>query len=237
MYPTLYGLNHCKLSSAILDNRKFVEGVASSALEALYQPQSIENRLKGIPNQIPKVEPVETCKPLNGQLQPIENYEEHYRLNNNKIDLKSQAYNGIPNDNQAGDDATCGLSEDGIASICGTNRKLAPLMDPRFNLKEVSNNMILLEDHLNRPDLTCSDCIRKHSSCIQGYLSEALSLDKERKYTQEILDTNEVFNNVLKHLSQMIAQGDLDEDDCAKLAQEIRKIRKPLCQKYAFFGI
>jgi hypothetical protein len=228
MYTSLYGLNHCKLSSAILDNRKFDKH--PNPLEGLYQPQSIENRLKGAQNEIKKVEPLGTCQPLNGQLKSFENYSENYNLQTNDLDIKKSTHSDE-------DNSTCDMNADGVTNICGTNRKLAPILDPRFNLKQVSGNLLLLEDHLNNSEMRCNDCVVKHSNLISAYLQEANGLDKNREYSREINETTTAFNKILKKLGDKMKKGPLEDDECCEIAQEIRKIRKPLCQKYTTFGL
>ena len=108
-------------------------------------------------------------------------------------------------------------------------------MDPRFNLREAGRNMLLLEDHLFRPDLTCADCVKKHLNMCLAYLDEAISLDKDHKYYKEITDTNKSCKQLFKQLTTKMDQGPLDETECCNIAQEIRKIRKPLIQKYGTF--
>jgi hypothetical protein len=64
---------------------------------------------------------------------------------------------------------------------------LLPIMSPLYNLREISKQMALLEDHLNHPRKRCPDCIRKHFLTIEALFEEAVSLDKEGKYV-ELLD-------------------------------------------------
>jgi hypothetical protein len=59
---------------------------------------------------------------------------------------------------------------------------LLPIMNPLYNLREISKQMALLEDHLNHPRKRCHDCIRKHFLTIEALFEEAVSLDKEFKY-------------------------------------------------------
>lgn len=53
------------------------------------------------------------------------------------------------------------------------------ITDPKFNLREIAKQMILLEDHLAHPYKLCDDCIRKHLLTIEGLAEEASAMDKE----------------------------------------------------------
>lgn len=53
---------------------------------------------------------------------------------------------------------------------------MLPVNDPKFNLKEICKQLLLLEDHLSHPGKRCSDCIRKHLLMSEALAEEALSL-------------------------------------------------------------
>lgn len=131
------------------------------------------------------------------------------------------------------DSHTCGVDDKG-ESICGNN-KLFPIMDPRFNLREASKNMILLEDHLFHLGKRCKDCILKHCLTIEGFLEEGITLDLTCEYTDTIEKCLKDFREIFKDLVEKINNNQLTNDDCTQVAQRIRKIRKPLCQNYATF--
>ncbi len=130
---------------------------------------------------------------------------------------------------------SCGSSDDdGVKNVCGSNR-LFPIMDPRFNLREAAKNMILLEDHLFHAGKRCQDCILKHCLTIEGFLEEGITLDKKCQFTDQFLKAFNDFREVFIKISTKIKDGSLTDDDCLKIAQSIRNIRKPLCQNYATF--
>ena len=130
----------------------------------------------------------------------------------------------------------CGMEEDGVTSACGKGAKnLYKIMDPKFNLREAAKNCILLEDHLSHVGKQCSDCIKKHCLMIEGFLEEGITLDKKKEHKKEFDETSRAFREIFKKLSDKMNQDELSEEECLELAQEIRKIRKPLCQKYATF--
>lgn len=108
---------------------------------------------------------------------------------------------------------------------------LLPIMNPLFNLREITKQMSLLEDHLNHPRKRCPDCIRKHFLTIEALFEEALTLDKENNYF-DLLDGKA---QEIRDLQGKWVDGK-DEKSYEKmycsLSQEIRKIRKeiaPIC--------
>ena len=108
-------------------------------------------------------------------------------------------------------------------------------MDPRFNLRETAKNMVLLEDHLFHSGKGCNDCIKKHAIICEALLEEATTLDKNGEYKEIITSSTDGFRKIFIDLSEKINSETLGEDECRQIAQEIRKVRKPLCQKYATF--
>jgi hypothetical protein len=128
---------------------------------------------------------------------------------------------------------SCSLDDEG-KSVCGGGN-LYPILDPRFNLRECAKQLILLEDHLFHQGKRCKDCILKHLLTIEGFLEEAITLDKDQEYTSQINESIHQFRRIFKEISAKLKQGSLKDDDCCALAQELRKIRKPLCQNYACF--
>ena len=113
---------------------------------------------------------------------------------------------------------------------CGSNNsKLLPIMDPAFNLRESSKQMILLEDHLSCAGKLCQDCVKKHLLMIEGLLEEALSLDMNGDYKQLIEHTIEDLRNAEKAW--------LKGGEPCTVSHMIRKIRKPLHTKFFAVGL
>lgn len=113
-----------------------------------------------------------------------------------------------------------------IQPVCtqGCNSSNNKLMQTSFNLRECTKQMILLEDHLNVPDKDCYDCQRKHFLNIEALAEEGEGLngtDEDKKECEQLA----VF---IRECSKKLASG----YDKPTLAQEIRKIRKPLMYKY-----
>lgn len=94
------------------------------------------------------------------------------------------------------------------------------LMDPRFNLREACKELLMLEDHLHRPDKRCADCIAKHFLKAEAFLDEAYGLDTEEEYT-------DVIESMLGSLRALQAAWWQDEDE-GDVAQGVRLIRKEL---------
>lgn len=61
---------------------------------------------------------------------------------------------------------------------------LLPVMETRFNLREICKQSILLEDHLSQSDKRCTDCCIKHFLTIEALAEEAITLDKEGRYME-----------------------------------------------------
>lgn len=110
---------------------------------------------------------------------------------------------------------------------CGANKKLLPIMEPEFNMREVAKQMILLEDHLSNPGKRCADCIKKHSLTIEGLAEEGAALDKKGTCRDECIQVSKKMREIEKEL--------LGGKDPSEVAQDIRKLRKPLMTKYFDF--
>ncbi len=116
-----------------------------------------------------------------------------------------------------------------ISCSANKNTSLLPITNPAFNLREVAKQMILLEDHLTNKGKLCEQCIKKHSLTIEGYLEEALCLDTDKQYCDEINTTLDQFRKIEKDFVNGV--------DPQMLAQELRGIRKQLHVKYFNVGI
>ena len=100
------------------------------------------------------------------------------------------------------------------------HNKLLPIMDPMYNVREITKQMLLLEDHLCQKRKRCMDCIRKHFLTIEGLSEEACSLDKEGKYYNTLSELPDMIRKIEKTL--------LNGKPKEQIAQDIRNIRKPL---------
>ena len=110
------------------------------------------------------------------------------------------------------------------------------LVDPRFNLREVAKQLILLEDHLFHINKHCLDCISKHSLCIEAFLEEAITLDSTGVYHAEILEVLVPFKAIMYPLIEKMKDKTVQEEDFDAAANQMRKLRKPLAKKYSYFA-
>jgi len=101
----------------------------------------------------------------------------------------------------------------------GSGERLS-LMHPRFNLREVAKQMLLLEDHLQHPYKHCPDCIRKHLMTIESFAEEAVALDTVGMYR----DTAEA----IAELSRLWLENFEDGRPLPEISRDVRKLRKNL---------
>lgn len=132
-------------------------------------------------------------------------------------------------------EGTCQADDDGVKNICNSEHKLFPIMDPRFNIREAAKNMILLEDHLFHMGKRCQDCILKHCLTIEGFLEEGVTLDIKGHHRKTLHKSAGEFRNIFIDIATNVKDKSLTDEDCVRIAQDLRKIRKPLCQQYATF--
>lgn len=118
-------------------------------------------------------------------------------------------------------------------SVASEKASLLPLMDPKFNMREASKDMVLLEDHLAQEGKRCQDCILKHFLRIEGFLEEGIALD-ERGTSREPLNKTlqKVREAYIKH-RKMLKDEDENDGKYNEIAQQIRYARKELCQRGA----
>ncbi len=125
---------------------------------------------------------------------------------------------------------SCNLKNSSCTTdTCGKNPYLDPVMDPKYNLREVVKQLILLEDHLSHIKKRCQDCIRKHFLFIEGLIEEAITLDKHnecRDITNKALNK---FKNVEKiYFREYTSKKPTDDNFYCGIAQQLREIRKPI---------
>lgn len=120
----------------------------------------------------------------------------------------------------------CSLSKKGRK--CGSGcSDLLPVMDPMYNMREMCKQIILLEDHLFQKQKRCHDCICKHFLTIEALAEEAVTLDKTRKYQEELSD----LPKKIRQIARKYIKNHEDSSQPAVTAQELRVIRKGVMQK------
>jgi hypothetical protein len=123
--------------------------------------------------------------------------------------------------------SSCGSC--GGTSQSSEQKSLFPLMDPKFNLREVTKQLILLEDHLNHVKKRCDDCIKKHGLFIEGLMEEAIALDKNGSLIPLTNKLLQEFRKIQMEFIKNVKKVRQDDDNfyCG-IAQKLRSIRKPL---------
>ncbi len=111
---------------------------------------------------------------------------------------------------------TCG------AKCTNNGNKLLPILNPKFNLREICKNCILLEDHLFQKGKRCEDCIKKHFLTIEALAEEAITLDKNNE-CREYYDLPDKIRELEKQY--------IDGKDHGAVAQQLRQMRKGMMQK------
>ena len=66
---------------------------------------------------------------------------------------------------------------------------LLPVMDPKFNAREIVKQSWMLEDHLTTPQKNCCDCIKKHFLALEGLAEEAAALECKKYACPPLLKT------------------------------------------------
>ena len=102
--------------------------------------------------------------------------------------------------------------------------EMLPLTDPRFNLREISKQLLLLEDHLLHQNKVCPDCIRKHLLTVEALAEEATSLNSGQ------VEPPEMTENLAK-VARIWLMGFTDGRAPLDLASDVRKVRKMLVAK------
>lgn len=112
-------------------------------------------------------------------------------------------------------------NDDDMPSFSST---LLPVMDPRFNLREICKQCVLLEDHLTHADKRCTDCCTKHFLTIEALAEEALTLDKDQLLQEDVKG----LPRKIRELEMMWMQN---PSKCGEISQKLREIRKQFQEK------
>ena len=94
--------------------------------------------------------------------------------------------------------------------------------DPRFNLRELVKQLILLEQHLLEKGKYCHDCIVKHLLTIEGLADEGQCLDTYGKLCA-------LFESLRKN-AQRWCQMFARRVPVLTIGQEVRRVRKHMAQ-------
>jgi hypothetical protein len=108
---------------------------------------------------------------------------------------------------------------------------LLPVMDFRFNVREICKQIILLEDHLTHPSKRCMDCCVKHFLTIEAFAEELLTLDSMNTIPNH--PTWKTLSTLPPHIRNLqytftyhIRKDSLTTDTIHFIVQDLRNIRK-----------
>lgn len=147
---------------------------------------------------------------------------------------KEDAVKSIKNDKQSASEkisqcnSKCSSSGNSSSNsaTCKSCTDLLPVLDPMYNMREMSKQLILLEDHLFQKEKRCHDCICKHFLTIEALAEEAITLDKYHKYPE----LNDIPTKV-RTITKKYINNHKDTQQHAITAQELRELRKSIMQK------
>lgn len=112
-----------------------------------------------------------------------------------------------------------------------TKGNLLPVLDSKFNLREICKQCILLEDHLTQKEKRCEDCCIKHFLAIEALSEEALSLDKEKAIHDTIEDLPTKIRKIQK---KWLDNKSANAHDCSQMLRDIRKSLMENCFSVVF---
>lgn len=102
--------------------------------------------------------------------------------------------------------------------------KRLALTDPLFNIREITKQALLLEDHLSHPYKLCADCVRKHLMTIEALAEEASAMDESESESGENAKLCEDLAEVARVWMEQLSDGRPSKE----VAAEVRKLRKLL---------
>lgn len=94
------------------------------------------------------------------------------------------------------------------------------ISDPRYNVREIVKQMLLLEQHLLEESKYCPDCISKHILTIEALAEEGQNLDKSQEWTPTFVP--------LVGKSRVWGAAFSAGVPVKKIGQDVRQIRKTL---------
>lgn len=102
--------------------------------------------------------------------------------------------------------------------------QLLPVLDCRFNMREICKQCILLEDHLSHHSKRCHDCCIKHFLALEGLSEEAITLDKQGSYSKSLHGIPEKIRSIQKLWYTN------PQENAHEASQKLREIRKEFMQ-------
>jgi len=109
-------------------------------------------------------------------------------------------------------------------ATCGA---LDPVSDPAYNMREITKQSVLLEEHLVEANKFCPDCITKHFLHIIGLAEEGQMLACDQIQRYPLLQESAAFYRAL--FQQWLRDR---QASAAEIAGELRTARKQLIAAY-----
>jgi hypothetical protein len=159
----------------------------------------------------------------NGSNQNNENMENVNYINDTNYTNNTNYSNIIDTDKNQ----QCKSTKSCNVNVCG-NHDLYPILNPKFNMREVAKQCLLLEDHLNNKNKRCIDCIKKHMLIIDGLLEEAVSLEQNNRERDLYRSKHKEWVLIEKEYSN----NSNDNNTLDNISKQIRLFRKPLVYDY-----
>jgi hypothetical protein len=100
---------------------------------------------------------------------------------------------------------------------------LLPILEPKYNMREITKNMLLLEDHLFQRNKRCNQCIKKHFLTVEALAEEMITLDKN----QECKNYYQLPDQI-RVVEKDYLRGYKNPDNYIKVAQKVRDLRKTM---------
>lgn len=100
--------------------------------------------------------------------------------------------------------------------------KRPPLNSAEFNVREITKQLLLLEDHLSDDEKYCIDCIRKHLLTVEALAEEATMMDPDSYLIDECKDAAKKARDWIVKFSDGVSKY--------SLSQRIRRERKRLVE-------
>lgn len=101
-----------------------------------------------------------------------------------------------------------------------SDSKLLPILDYKYNLREIVKQCILLEDHLIQKEKQCHDCIIKHFLAMEALSEESLTLHKDLTPESSLTMLPTKIREIQRHWYSNPDQNSISS------AQQLRKLRK-----------
>lgn len=98
------------------------------------------------------------------------------------------------------------------------NTDLLPVLDSRFNLREICKQCILLEDHLTHEQKRCKDCCIKHFLALEALCEEAITLDNN-----DFMNIQTLPQQIRQIQQKWYENPSNNSHQCAQLLRNLRK--------------